>query len=79
MAVTHYTGLGPLLGGSARIATVHDSAARALAASGSLRIEEPPFPIVPAKLSLVWRAAQDLDPGERWLRGEIVRFMGETS
>jgi len=58
---------------------VGDYAARALAAGGGLRIEEAPFPIVPAKLSLVWRAAQDQDPGERWLRGEIIRFMGEPA
>ncbi|KTT57062.1 LysR family transcriptional regulator [Pseudomonas oryzihabitans] len=79
LGVPHFNGLGALLAGSDLLATVPDYAARALAASGSLRLEEPPFPIVPAKLSLVWRAAQDQDPGERWLRGEILRFMGEPA
>jgi LysR family transcriptional activator of mexEF-oprN operon len=75
LAVPHFVGLGALLRGSDLIATVPDYAAEALVLGGGLREEEPPFEIVPAKLTMVWRAAQDQDPAERWLRQQIVQFM----
>jgi LysR family transcriptional activator of mexEF-oprN operon len=78
LGVPHFNGLSAILTGSELLATVPDYAATALAAGGRLRIEEPPFPIQPSNLSLVWRAAQDNDPGERWLRSRIIQFMGHA-
>ncbi|WP_434136375.1 LysR family transcriptional regulator (plasmid) [Pseudomonas luteola] len=78
LGVPHFNGLNAILANSDLLATVPDYAAYALAAGGTLRVEEPPFPIEPANLSLVWRAAQDTDPGERWLRNQIVQFMGAS-
>ena len=57
------------------IATIPDYAAEALVQGGGLIMEEPPFEIVPAQLTMVWRAAQDQDPAERWLREQILAFM----
>lgn len=78
MAVPHFNALGPLIRDSALIATIPDYAARALTWGGGVVMEEPPFEIVPSKLSMVWRAAQDHDPAERWLRDKIATFMKEA-
>ena len=75
LAVPHFNGLGALLRNSDMIATIPDYAAEALVQGGGLVMEEPPFEIVPAQLTMVWRAAQDQDPAERWLREQILRFM----
>ncbi|EMV9186285.1 hypothetical protein AADU03_005194, partial [Escherichia coli] len=40
-----------------------------------LRAEDPPLEIKPAELSLVWSAAHDNDPAERWLRERMVEYM----
>ncbi|WP_437882880.1 LysR family transcriptional regulator [Pseudomonas sp. LRF_L74] len=77
LAVPHFNGLGALLRNSDMIATVPDYAGEALVQGGGLRLEEPPFEMIPSKLTMVWRAAQDQDPGERWLRQQIIRFMAE--
>ncbi|KTC08168.1 LysR family transcriptional regulator [Pseudomonas marginalis ICMP 11289] len=54
---------------------VPDYAACALIEGCQLRAEEPPFPIVPAELSMVWSGVHDNDPAERWLRGRIAEYM----
>ncbi|CAN7553808.1 LysR family transcriptional regulator [Aquipseudomonas alcaligenes] len=77
LAVPQFNGLRALLANSELIATVPDYAASELVASGGLRAEPPPFEIVPAKLTMAWRGAQDNDTAERWLRTQIVRFMSE--
>jgi LysR family transcriptional activator of mexEF-oprN operon len=77
LAVPQFNGLRALLANSEVIATVPDYAAGELVAGGGLRAEPPPFEIVPAKLSMVWSGMQDNDVAERWLRGQIVRFLGE--
>ena len=70
-----FNGLRALLAGTELIATVPDYAACALIEGCQLRAEEPPFPIVPAKLSMVWSGVHDNDPAERWLRGRIAEYM----
>lgn len=75
LAVPHFTALGALLRGSDMIATVPDYAATALCAGADLTMECPPFDIAESKLTMVWRAASDQDPSERWLRQQIVDFM----
>lgn len=75
LAVPHFVGLGALIRGSNLIATVPDYAASALLAGGGLVMEQPPFEIADSQLTMVWRAASDHDPSERWLRQKIVKFM----
>ncbi|MGI4840462.1 MAG: LysR substrate-binding domain-containing protein [Janthinobacterium lividum] len=75
LGVPQFNGLRALLKGTDLIATVPDYAACALVDDGMLRAEEPPFPIVPAELSMAWSGVHDNDPAERWLRGHIARFM----
>ncbi|QKZ05252.1 MULTISPECIES: LysR family transcriptional regulator [Pseudomonas] len=76
LGVPQFHGLRALLKGSDLIATVPDYAACALIEDGALRADEPPFPIVPAELSMVWSGVHDNDPAERWLRAHISRAMG---
>ncbi|WP_455922891.1 LysR substrate-binding domain-containing protein [Pseudomonas putida] len=75
LGVPQFHGLRALLKGSNLIATVPDYAACALVEDGALRADEPPFPIVPAELSMVWSGVHDNDPAERWLRAHISRVM----
>lgn len=75
LAVPQFNGLRALLAGSEMIATVPDYAACALVDGTRLRAEDPPFPIVPSELSMVWSGVHDNDPAERWLRGMIHQYM----
>ena len=52
-----------------------DYAACALVEDSCLRAEEPPLEIKPAELSMVWSAAHDNDPAERWLRERMAEYM----
>lgn len=76
LAVPQFGSLRALLRDTEMIATVPDYAACALVEDSCLRAEEAPLEIKPAELSLVWSAAHDNDPAERWLRERIVEYMG---
>ncbi|WP_249674320.1 LysR family transcriptional regulator [Pseudomonas abieticivorans] len=78
LGVPQFSGLRSLLKGTDLIATVPDYAACALVDDGGLRAEEPPVPIVPAELSMVWSGVHDNDPAERWLRSHIGCFMSQA-
>jgi LysR family transcriptional activator of mexEF-oprN operon len=75
LAVPQFNGLRALLAGTELIATVPDYAACALIEGSRLRAEDPPFPIDPAELSMVWSGVHDNDPAERWLRTRIAQYM----
>jgi LysR family transcriptional activator of mexEF-oprN operon len=79
VAVPQFSGLRALLAGTELIATVPDYAACALIEGCALRAEDPPFPIEPAELSMVWSGVHDNDPAERWLRSRITRFMSQET
>jgi LysR family transcriptional activator of mexEF-oprN operon len=79
VAVPQFSGLRQLLAGTELIATVPDYAACALVEGCALRAEDPPFPIEPAELSMVWSGVHDNDPAERWLRSRITEFMSQET
>lgn len=79
VAVPQFSGLRALLAGTELIATVPDYAACALIEGCALRAEDPPFPIAPAELSMVWAGVHDSDPAERWLRSRITEFMSQKT
>jgi LysR family transcriptional activator of mexEF-oprN operon len=79
VAVPQFSGLRALLAGTELIATVPDYAACALVEGCALRAEDPPFPIQPAELSMVWSGVHDNDPAERWLRSRITEFMSQET
>ena len=76
LAVPQFAPLRAILAGTDLLATVPDFAACALVdGSTVLRADEPPFPIVPSELSMVWNGVNDNDPAERWLRSLIAHHM----
>lgn len=61
-----------LVASSDRILTVSERIARALAPSLGLDVLEPPLPLEPFVLSMVWHPRLDADPGHRWLRERLL-------
>ena len=57
---------------SDRVLTVSERIARQSAAELGLRVLEPPLPLEPFTLSLVWHPRRDGDLGHRWLRERLV-------
>lgn len=77
LAVPQFNGLTALLAGTDIVASVPDYTAAALTAAGGLRAEPLPLDCGPYELHMAWRAAQDNDPAERWLRSRIQMFCGD--
>lgn len=75
LAVPQFGSLRALLRNTEMIATVPDYAACNLVEDSCLRTEDAPLEIRPAELSMVWSAAHDNDPAERWLRERMIQFM----
>jgi DNA-binding transcriptional LysR family regulator len=59
--------------------TVSERLARAMAPSLGLRVLEPPLPLRPYALSLVWHPRHDADPAHRWLRDVFARAAKEAA
>lgn len=78
LAVPQFNGLSALLAGTDLLTTVPDYAAEVLMTHGGLRSEAPPVgAALSFELAMAWRAAQDNDPAERWLRSRIQMFFGD--
>ncbi|TBV06594.1 LysR family transcriptional regulator [Stutzerimonas kirkiae] len=77
LAVPQFNGLATLLAGTDIVATVPDYAAAVLATAGGVRNEPLPLPTPAFELHMAWRAAQDNDPAERWLRSRIQMFCAD--
>jgi DNA-binding transcriptional LysR family regulator len=59
------------------VLTVSDRAAMALAKTLHLRIVEPPLPLSPYALNLLWHPRLENEPANRWLREVFVRAASE--
>lgn len=57
---------------SDRVLTVSERIARKLGPQLGLRVLEPPLPLEPFALSLLWHPRLDADPAHRWLRSSLV-------
>lgn len=66
-----------LLSGSRMIALVHERLALALADQTTLRLLEPPMPLQPIHLLMLWTSSADADPGHSWLRRRILSLIAE--
>ena len=66
-----------LLSGSRMIALVHERLARALARQTTLRLLEPPMPLQPIHLLMLWTSSAETDPGHSWLRRRILSLSAE--
>jgi len=60
------------------ILTVSDRAALALASTLRLRILEPPLPLPPYSLNLLWHPRLENEPANQWLRDVFIRAAAET-
>jgi DNA-binding transcriptional LysR family regulator len=61
------------------VLTVSDRAARAMAATLRLRVLEPPLPLSPYALHLLWHPRLENEPANRWLRGVFTRAAAEAA
>jgi DNA-binding transcriptional LysR family regulator len=66
-----------LLSGSRMIALVHERLALALADQTTLRLLEPPMPLQPIHLLMLWTSSAETDPGHSWLRRRILSLVAE--
>jgi hypothetical protein len=66
-----------LLSGSRMIALVHQRLALALADQTTLRLLEPPMPLQPIDLLMLWTNSAETDPGHSWLRRRILSLIAE--
>jgi DNA-binding transcriptional LysR family regulator len=66
-----------LLSGSRMIALVHERLALALADQTTLRLLEPPMPLQPIHMLMLWTSHAETDPGHTWLRHQILSLVTE--
>lgn len=72
-AVPYFLSALDLVRRSDYLLTVPERLARLHALGHGLQVFEPPLPLAPYALSLVWHPRLDADPGHRWLRESFVR------
>lgn len=68
-----------LVRGAPVIATMHAELARRFAAALHLSLSPPPVDLPELRISLLWHASYDHDPGHQWLRQTIIRLAAETT
>lgn len=71
-AVPYFQAALELTARSDRILTVSERIARQLGPRLGLRLLDPPLPLRPFALSMVWHPRHDADPAHRWLRDRLV-------
>lgn len=76
-AVSHFSGLIPILASTPVIATVPDHAARELAALGGHELSPVPLHAPKFTLSTLWNARVDGSPQNTWLRGVLQEVVAE--
>jgi len=78
MGVPDYGLLHRLIVNSNLLCTVSEAVVEAIEASGALprlAADPTPFELNEATTHMVWRVATDQDPGEAWLRAQLVRYL----
>jgi LysR family transcriptional activator of mexEF-oprN operon len=76
VSLPQFGSLPALLAGTELLATVPTYLADALCAAGNLRCEPLPFEGPTYEITMCWRAPADKDPAEAWLRGALLRALG---
>ncbi len=71
-AVPYFQVALEMTAGSDRILTISERIAALLGPQLGLKIIEPPIPLKPFALSMVWHPRFDADPGHRWFREQLV-------
>lgn len=73
-AVPFFSAALDLVANSDRILTISERIARLSAPELDLELHEPPLPLEPFALSLVWHPRFDADPGHAWLREQFLNL-----
>ncbi|MCX4862034.1 LysR family transcriptional regulator [Streptomyces canus] len=73
VVVFEFLMIPPVVSGTNMIALLHRRLAQQLAPRNGLRILEPPLPLPPLGVDLVWNPRGAGDPGLAWLREQLMR------
>jgi DNA-binding transcriptional LysR family regulator len=74
--VPHFTVVPMVLERSDLMLILPERIARVFALGGKLVALRPPVAIPPAEVAVHWHERFDRDPGNRWLRGQLVELFG---
>jgi len=77
LRVPHFTVVPMVLERTDLILTLPARVARVYERQGKFRTEPPPVPIAPAEVAVHWHERFDADPGNRWLREQIIELFSE--
>jgi DNA-binding transcriptional LysR family regulator len=77
LRVPHFTVVPMVLERTDLILTLPARVARVFERRGKLKALPPPLPIAPAEVALHWHERFEADPGNRWLREQIVALFSE--
>lgn len=75
----HFLGIPNVIAATNLIATVNESIANVLAGNQQLVVKEAPFAFPRYDVKQYWHRGQHEDPGNRWLRGVVMRLFGQTA
>ena len=77
LTVSQFSGLAALLEGTDLLVAVPDYTAPLFAERGGVRVEPLPLALAPFELTMTWRSDREADPGEAWLRTQLLECFGE--
>ncbi len=75
-AVPHFGAALALVAGTDLALTTARGLAERLADAFTLALREPPVPMAPFEIAMLWHPRTEHDPGMRWVRGLIARVVG---
>ncbi|WP_327725519.1 LysR family transcriptional regulator [Streptomyces europaeiscabiei] len=73
VVVSEFLMIPSVVSGTNMIALLHRRLAQRLAGQNGLRVVEPPVPLPPLGVDLVWNPRGAGDPGRAWLREQLMR------
>jgi DNA-binding transcriptional LysR family regulator len=74
----HFLGIPHVIAATNLVATVSESISQVLAGNPQLAVKEAPYPFPRYDVKQYWHRCQHEDPGNRWLRGLVLRLFGRA-
>lgn len=74
----HFLGIPHVIAATNLVATVSESISQVLAGNPQLAVKEAPYPFPRYDVKQYWHRCQHEDPGNRWLRGVVMRLFGRA-
>jgi DNA-binding transcriptional LysR family regulator len=75
----HFLGIPHVIAATNLVATVSESIAEVLSDNPLLAVKQAPYPFPQYDVKQHWHRCQHEDPGNRWLRGLVVRLFGRPA